>query len=388
MSGTGPAGKETTEQRGEVITYLPSDMARLSLRTVQYARAWAGGPVRFEAREISVGREGVSVPATLVLPSGVVDPPAWVVLHGITRPGRAHTQLVRFTRAVAAAGIATIVPEVPEWRALRLRPDLTAPTIRAGIDGLRENGLATSRTVGVVGFSFGAPHAIAAVRAPALTGLIGGVAGFGGYADLEATFEFMMTGHHQWSGVTHHVRPDPYGRWIVAGNYLHSVPGLSGSAEAASALLELAEISGDVGAFAWDPVYDPHIRELRDRLGAESRSLFDRFAVPSTEAPPPEDGIDWAASLAGAARRVDPSIDPTPALHAPPCPVTILHGYRDNLIPFSEAHRLGQAIDDPDCSVTVTRLFGHSAQDRVGPVELLSEVPPFARALTRVLGMV
>ena len=332
-------------------------------------------------------REGRVVPATLVTPVGVPSPPAWVALHGITRPGRSHPGLQRFTRAVAAAGVATIVPEVPEWRELLLRPDLTAATVTAGIAGLRETGIAVDRPVGVVGFSFGAPHAIATASHPELASEIGAVASFGGYADLEATLRFMMFGHHEWGGCTHRLLPDPYGRWIVAGNFLTHVPGFDEAGDVAAALLELGRISGDVGAYAWDPVYDPSIREMRARVAAPRRPLFDEFATESTSRRPDVDP-EWPSRLAAAARSVVPSIDPVETLGEPQAPVTILHGFRDNLIPFSEAHRLGRVAGGADTTVTVTRLFGHSGQDELRLGEALRELPPFARTLGRLLYMV
>lgn len=366
---------------------LPFGMISPSGRTLRYARAWATGSYRCREADVVVTRGGLDVPATIMRPADDPDPPAWVVLHGITRPGRAHAQLLRFTRSVATAGVATIVPDVPEWRELQLRPDLSAPTVMAGLDGLRAAGLSSNRPVGVIGFSFGAPHAIAAAGQPALANNIGGVAGFGGYLDLESTFAFMMSGHHVHEGESHRVHPDPYGRWIVAANCLTAIPECADAADVAEALHTLGAHSGDVGAVASDPIYDPVIREVRERVAPERRAIFDQFATASTDVAPEPDR-DWPALLAAAARSLDPRIDPATQLADTPCPVTLLHGYRDNLIPFSEAYRLSEAIGRPDTSVTVTRLFGHSAQDPVRIGEALRAIPAFTRALARILSMV
>ena len=155
-------------------------MAYLSSRTVRYARAWVAGPHHFVEEEILLDREGVAVPATVVRPEGPTRGlSAWVVMHGITRPGRAHTQLVRFTRAVASAGIASIVPEVPEWRELRLAPHLSTPTIAAAVRGLRDTGLIRDAPVGLVGFSFGAAGAVLAASDEEVAEHIGGAVVFG-----------------------------------------------------------------------------------------------------------------------------------------------------------------------------------------------------------------
>ena len=363
-------------------------MTRISSRTVRYTRAWLGRPHEHDVEDIVLDRDGVTIPATLTRPRGAKGRvPAWVVTHGITRPGRAHAQLVRFTNAVASAGIATIVPEVPEWRELRLAPELSAPTIRAAIQGLRESGVARDQPVGVVGFSFGAPHAIAAGGEPGLMDDIGGTAGFGGYCDLEATFRFMMTGRHESNGQTNFLRPDPYGRWIVAANYLTAVPGHEDAGDVAQALRALAVHASEIGAASWDTVYDPLIGELKEGISEARQGLFALLAPLADADNTPADGADLAEDMATAARRIDPLIDPADALSAARRPVTLLHGFKDHLIPFSESRRLAAALPQAETRLTITRLFGHSARDPFPVSAALTEVPRFLAALDRILRM-
>jgi dienelactone hydrolase len=366
-------------------------MPPLSSRTIRYARAWVASPGDVIEDEIHLDRDGLTVPATLVRPRGVQGPvPAWVVMHGITRPGRAHQQLVRFTRAVASAGLATIVPDVPEWRELSLAPYLSTPTIRAAIRGLRDTGVARDEPVGVVGFSFGAPHAIAACGEPGLSDEVAGACGFGGYCSIEKTFRFMMTGRHGWKGSRHALRPDPYGRWIAAANYLTAMPEHDDAADVADALRRLAAEAGDVGAPSWDPLYDPTIRALRAGVAEPRRHLFDMLAPASDVSVPVDEdaALELGEGLAAAARRADPLIDPIEGLGAVRCPTHVLHGRDDHLIPFTEAYRLGEALGQADVRLTVTRLFGHSGHGAFPLARALREVPLFARALNAILSIV
>ncbi|NNF12711.1 MAG: hypothetical protein HKN72_05790 [Gemmatimonadetes bacterium] len=362
-------------------------MSAISSRVVRYARAWAMGPDDVVEDEIIIDRDGTSIPATIARPRGMSGPlPAWVVLHGITRPGRAHAQLVRFTRSVASAGLVTIVPEVPEWRELSLAPSLTVPTVAAAIEGIRDAGFVRGEQLGLVGFSFGAPHAIAASSDRRIRNEIAGVCGFGGYCDIGETIRFMMTGHHEWEGHHHHLRPDPYGRWIVAANYLTAVPEYAEATDVADALRTLAKHAGDVGAPSWDSVYHPKIRTLRASVADERQWLFDAFAVApegsSSKHSTPE-GL--AEGLVAGALLRDPSIDPMTAFAEVRGEVHLIHGRRDHLIPFTEAHRLEAALSRARRRLTVTRLFGHSAQEGLPLWSSLAEVPRFARALSEVL---
>jgi pimeloyl-ACP methyl ester carboxylesterase len=339
------------------------------LRTFRYTACWLTGRASLVTREVRLDRAGTPVPATLTMPARVGHPlPTWIVLHGITRPGRGHPTLVRFTRALASAGFAVVVPEVPEWRELSLATHLTVPTIRACLAALDAVDDVAHLPVGLVGFSFGAPQAIAASADPVLRGRIAGVVGFGGFCDLERTLRFQFTGEHEWGRERHHLRPDPYGRWIVGANYLTAIPGHEGRAAVA----------------------DAPRRELRRALSAEDRPVFDLFAPASPAEPDRVEGEAMALALADAGRRVEPALEATRSFGDVGGPVHILHGRQDHLIPFSEAFRLRNALPaDAVAGATVTSLFGHSAQDPFpGPIEGARETVSFFRALAGVLGVV
>ena len=179
-------------------------------RTLRYARAWLTGRDDLLQDDVMLDRDGTIVPATLLRPRAPASPlPGWVVMHGITRAGRGHAQLVRFARAIASTGAVVIIPEVPEWRRLDLAPHLTAPTIRSAIDALRKTPDVHEGPFGLVGFSFGAPHTVAAAGDPRLRADIAGAVSFGGYCDLGRTIHFMMTGQHEHDGHEISLRPRP-----------------------------------------------------------------------------------------------------------------------------------------------------------------------------------
>jgi pimeloyl-ACP methyl ester carboxylesterase len=340
--------------------------------------------------EVVLDRGGTPVRATIARPTAVDEPlPAWVVLHGITRLGRAHPQLVRFIRAVVSTGAVAIVPEVPEWRALSLTPRWAVPTVKAGIAGLRECGWARDAPVGVIGFSFGAPHAVAATAHPDLDADIAGSVSFGGYCDLARTVRFLMTGTHEWKGRSYQLTPDPYGRWIVGANYLTSIEQYSEAGDVAQALAALATHAGDSGIPSLDPRLDPRKAELRTSLAKDHLSLFDLFAPASAIVPDARRGSEIAEALAAAALKTDPAMEPRAALAGVRHPVHLLHGRHDHLIPFSESLRLRDTLQpDVESRATITRLFGHSVQDSPSLLRAVRETPPFLRALRGVLRLV
>lgn len=366
-------------------------MKSSTYRVARYARAWLTAPSRFAEQEVTLSRRGTAIPATVVAPPDRAEPlPSWVVLHGVTRRGRAHEQLVRFTRALVSTGTVAIVPEVPEWREFSLAPELALPTIEAAVAGLRETGWARDAPVGVFGFSFGAPHAISASASPTLGEAVSGCVAFGGYCSLQRTVRFLMTGRHEWGGRRYDLLPDPYGRWIVAANYLTAVPGHAASGDVAEALRKLAEFAGDSGLPSLDPRLEPRKLELRSTVAPERRTIFDLFAPTGPHLPDHRQAPQMAEELASAASRIHPGVEPIGALAGVRRPVHVLHGRHDSLIPFSEGLRLHRALPTPAYrKATITRLFGHSGEGpRPAPARTIADLPRFFAALRRVLALV
>jgi dienelactone hydrolase len=121
------------------------------------------GSVAVTREESRYARGGEALPATLYLPQRKGRRlPGWVVLHGLTTPGREHASLTRFAGALAASGAAVFVPDLPEWRPLRVEPATTVPTIRAAVRTLHDEPRVDPERVGLFGFSFGATQGLVA----------------------------------------------------------------------------------------------------------------------------------------------------------------------------------------------------------------------------------
>ena len=332
--------------------------------------------------------QGGEVEGTFYLPGGARRAPGWVVLHGVTVPGRKHESLLRFSRAMAASGAAVLVPDVPAWRELRVRSATAREALLSATAYLRERPEVLPGGVGVVGFSFGATHALIASTDPGLRGVVRTVVGFGGYCDLRREVRCMFTGEHEWGGRRHTLDPDPYGRWIVAANYLTGVPGMEGMVRVANEARELAAEAGRRRTFAGEADYDPLKAAARARLSPEENEVWDLLAPPFGA---PVRDLDRARALADglttAALAADPGLDPRPALPELRARVVLAHGEADRLIPFTESLRMYAALPERlDRSVTITRLFAHSTGNAaVRAVEYGVEGLRFFQLLRRAL---
>lgn len=363
-------------------------MAGPTLRTLRFARAWLSGSEPAEVRETVVDDGRESLPATVVEPRKAPVSGSWIALHGVTRPGRRHPQLLRFARAFASGGVRVLLPEIREWTELRLAPERTVPVVRACVDHLDRAGSVT-RPPGLVGFSFGAPQAVRAAADPTLRDRLGGVVGFGAYCDVERTFRFQLTGRHEWRGRKEHLEPDPYGRWIIAANYLARTSGHEDAGDVADALRRLAAEAGDRRVPAADPVLRPLRGELRAGLPGERRPLFDLFAPAAGERPDPEAAGELASRVARAALRASPALEVRDRLSDVGCPVELIHGRSDRLIPYTETLRLREAFPDGvPVNALVTSLFTHSRGSRIRlGLSSLREGWTLFRTLRRVVAL-
>jgi dienelactone hydrolase len=349
-----------------------------------------GGRGDFTLTETRLEVAGESRETSLYLPSGRAAGPAWVVLHGLTVPGRHHAGMTRFVRSLAASGAAVLVPDVPSWRDLRLDLAAARETLVAGAHFMASHPRVEPHRIGAVGFSFGATQTLATAGGPHLHDELAGIVAFGGYCDPARMLRALFTGEHEWQGVRGRIDPDPYGRWIVMGSYLTLIPGFEHMAVLQETVRELALESGRNGAQAWLPVYDPIKRVMRERLTAEEREIWD-LLVPQTDAPPPDHGTVAAIAdrFAAAAPEREPDMDPRPHLPGLRARVVLSHGRADRLIPYTETLRLAAAMPtEARATTNVTGLFAHSTHSALHPIAWMRESMGFVQLLNRSLGAV
>ncbi len=361
---------------------------------LRFARSFMTGWVPVVEQEIHIERDGRRLPASLLLPRAAARRgrvgrrrpiPAWVVLHGITRSGRDHPYLARFARAVAATGQAALVPEIPEWREIRLSTEAATSTVAASLLALEGRPELAGRKVGLVGFSFGAPQAIIAATDPALAGRVAGVVAFGGYCSLEESTRFQFTGAHEIDGREESLAPDPYARWVVGANYLTRIPDHQDAGGAAEALRALAAHAGDNNLLATDPEMEPVRRRLANGLDPAERTVFEVIAPATDTLPDPVRGGPVAEGL-GEVMAAIPELNPVPYLPRVNVPVRLMHGAADQLFPYTQTIKLGRVFPaGADVATTVTGLFAHaSGRDRTSLFHTASEALRFLNALASI----
>lgn len=353
------------------------------------AEAGGGGPpahswpprvpgVRAETR-IADGDGRAPVRVRWYLPAALGGArPAWLLLHGVAVQGPDHPGLARFAAALASAGAVAAIPEVPAWSRLEVDPAPADPIVARTLRHLCSAPEAQPGGVVLAGFSFGAPQALRLAAELADSGSIRAAVGFGGYCDLAAAFRFGLAGTYEHKGRVRQARPDPYGRWVAAANYLHRTPGFEGAGRVSRALRTLAATAGAYGVLAWEPFYDQLKDELADALPPADRELFRRFAPPAGQEPDAAWAEEVALRMARAALAVHPRLVLPDELSGARLPrIRLVHGRHDPLVPFTESLALKRrlrALGAARTEVTITRLFGHARESgslAAQPVEAL-----------------
>ena len=339
--------------------------------------------------DLTIGNRPPELRARRYRPArGAARAPGWVLLHGATRPGPDHPAIVRLAAALAHSGAVVLVPDIPAWRRLELDPAPARTALSQAAKHMCRDHRIRPGGVVLVGLSFGVPQVLRTGARLARTGLVRGLGGFGSYCRLDDAIRFGLTGQFRWRGTIEYLRPDPYGRWVVAANYLHRIPGYEEAVRVSSALHRLAAIAGERRIMAWDSGYDSVKDDLARSLARTWHPLFRLFAPPADREPEPEPARRMAHLLADAARRTHPDLElPHGFGDSAPPPIRLLHGRRDHLIPFTETLALERLLrKTADVSATVTDFFAHSRETR-GTFARLRESRRFFAGLKAMLAL-
>jgi len=132
------------------------------------------------------------VAADLYRPRGKGPHPGLVMVHGLVEEGRRDARLIRAGRRLARSGFAVLVPDLPELRRGRLRPEDARHVVEA-VKALRRAPVAASR-VALVGISVGAGPVLFAAADPGIRDEVDLVVTLGGYAEAKALVQHMLTG--------------------------------------------------------------------------------------------------------------------------------------------------------------------------------------------------
>jgi acetyl esterase/lipase len=227
-----------------------------------------------------------------------------------------------------------------------------------------------------MGISFGGGLAVAAAGRPSIRDGLAFVFSLGGHGDLPRTLKYLCTGV-QPDGV--HRAPHDYGLAIVLlGAAPHVVPPAQVEPLRAAILSFLEASRLDMIDKAAAAKEFTHAKTLEAALADPSRTYMDYVNTRNVEKLGPV-LVPYLPQLGG-----DPALSPDRA--APPaCPVFLLHGTDDNVVPAIESSMLAATLRGEGRSVRVllSPLITHAEVDRRSTAVALWRLIDFWDAVLR-----
>lgn len=250
-------------------------------------------------------------------PLNVSHPGGLVLIHGIHREGIEEPRLINFSRALAAAEVEVLTPELSDLTDYRVTSH-TSDVIGYSAEFLSKR--MNQPKVGVVGLSFSGGLALIAATTPRYAERIGLVLALGAHSDLARVARFLATNVVEMpDGNSRNENANEYGALVVA--YSH-VEDFFSEADVPSAQQALK---------LWLSEMPDQARELITRLSPQGQERFTQLLYHRDQL---KDVLLWSIKVH---EHEMAAASPKGRLRTLTVPVYLLHAARDDVIPASES---------------------------------------------------
>ena len=314
------------------------------LRAADAGEAQAPTPIRYS-------RDGRHYSADLHASAGAETGAGIVLVPGVAPRGKDDPRLLHFARVLTRAGFEVLVPDMPNLRALEVRPGDARHIADAVLELSARGG---GCPVGLAAISYAVGPAILAALDPRARDHVAFTLGIGGYYDLPAMIAYLTTGHYRpRAGRAWQRLPvEPSAKWLFALANAGRVdsPGDRDRLRA-MARLRLADPTADIAGLA-------------ARLGPEGKVVH--ALLENTE----PDRVPALITALPEAIRADLEALDLSARDLRPLAgqMILIHGRDDTLVPADESLRLAAAAPGRAEVYLVDALF-HADLGAFGPVD-------------------
>ena len=274
-----------------------------------------------------------------------------VLIHGLTERGVDDPRLHDFAMSLARVGFTVFVPEIESFRQLEVHAD-DARDVRDAVEWLlAEHPRAAAQPLGVAATSMGVGPTMLAVLDDSVAAEVDFMVSVGGYHDMTDAISYITTGASIHPRRTYRYTPNEYGTWYMLRSHAERVDSAS-DRELLARIAErkMADFEADVS-------------ELVAELGDDGRLVYELLS--NTE---PD-------RVAGLLERLPDAVrDELAALNLAQrdleqlqARMLLIHGLRDNVIPWQHSRDLQAAVGDERSRFYRVRGLMH-VDVRPGPV--------------------
>jgi acetyl esterase/lipase len=283
------------------------------------------GKCAVDESDTTIGSPAGPLRARVYEPRDRPAAPGVVLVHGVHRLGIEEPRLMRFSRAVAAAGVHVMTPEVREIADYRIDPR-SIETI-----GLATSALSARRgggKVGVMGMSFAGGLALLAAADARFADRVSFVAAVGAHHDLRRVSRFFATSHiERPDGTPEPLQAHAYGALVL----------VYGQVESFFAPADVAAARDSLRLWLWEE--KDAARKTVEGLSPEGRARMDALLGGRIG-----DVRDALVAVIDRSEGVMDPVSPRGHLAGLRAPVFLLHGAGDTVIPPSETLWLAQEV--------------------------------------------
>ncbi len=255
---------------------------------------------------------------------------ALVLVPGAAEAGKDDPRLVAFAKSLARARFTVLVPDLESLRSLRVNPGNVGELTEVFTALVSRPELAPGGRAGMLAFSYAAGPAMLAALQPEIRDRVQFIFAVGGYHDLPRVLSFFTTGYFEYFGEPRYLEPNEYGKWVFVLSNLHRLSD-SGDRRRFAAMAERKKT--DLEA----PVAD-----LAAGLTAEGRHLY-AFITNRDPRRAPELLRELPADVLADIKALDLANKDLSRLKAR---LILVHGYDDNIIPYTESLSLHAAVPE------------------------------------------
>lgn len=266
-----------------------------------------------------------------------------LLVPGAAEEGKDDPRLVAFATTLARARFGVLVPDLPSLRELRVNPGNIDEVAEAFAWLTEQEALTPEGRAGIVAFSYAAGPALLAALQPEIRRQVRFVMAVGGYHDLEQVLTFFTTGWYRKDGEWRYLEPNEYGKWVFV---LSNAERLSDPADRQILKAMARRKMRDL---------DAPLDDLAAALGPEGQRVYafitnrDPQQAPQLLAGLPETIRTDIVALNLAGRDLS-------GLRAR---LLLVHGYDDNIIPYTESIALAKAAPEGQAGLFLVRGLMH-----------------------------
>ena len=285
---------------------------------------------------------GDEVPMRIWHPRSSGPAPAIILFQGASPAGENHEILNRLARGLAKVGFKVYIPGLPRLKEVLIREETVEQMVEIFLQVHQRPDVLSDR-ITTIGFSFGGSQLVKACLDPRMNGLPAKVLSFGSYFDLERTLKFVLTGECSHAGKDYSFDPHEWGNIVFFHNYIDYFDGDFNIEEIRRYFLALVEEDG---------VMEDHLAALSEK----DRSFIDLISTDRKKS------LELALSVLPNLRSTVESLSPRYFTEKINFSLHLVHGARDNMIPFTETMAFSDTLEKQGTEVHtfISGLYSHN----------------------------